>query len=186
MSIHPKVQIQTETGSPCRARWQLPLPPFWWLRPSPTTWTPRWYPSVAGGDILRVSISSPLQGSCSLGKWGLSVRLPMHPTLLGFLPVQPALARSHLLSPLQPPILCCSPVPTLFLSTQLCPFLCCLCQLCYLFPRASWSSPFYLPHHCPPQARRPQASPFACPQCDSLYWDEPTYSPHAEGPCPFL
>lgn len=50
MSIHPKVPIQTETGSACRARWRLPLPSLKEFRPCPTSWTLRQWPPMVGRD----------------------------------------------------------------------------------------------------------------------------------------
>lgn len=114
----------------------------------------------------------------------------MHPILLRFLPIQPALARGLLLSPLMAShprslTLSSSPscwLPLHFLSTCLCPSPCCLCPL---RPRARRSFPFFPYHQCPPLSRGPRESPSACTQHespDSLCCDRPIYSPPRKNP----
>lgn len=160
MSIHPKVPIQTERGTVCRAGWQLPFPLCRGLRPAPTTLTLGWRPPVVGGGTLKVSLPEPLKGNCSLGKWRLSTRLLTCPRLLGFLPVWPAPARDPLLSPLvaSPPLWLSLPHPPLRFgmvpssSTSTC--LCFSWSLCRL---SRWQVAVSIPRpqHSPALPRRP-------------------------------
>lgn len=181
MSIHPKVPIQTERGTVCRAGWQLPFPLCRGFRPAPTTPTLGWRPPVVGWGTLRVSLSEPLKGNCSLGKWGLFTRLLMCPRLLGFLPVWLAPARDPLLSPpaASPPLWLSLPHPAVrFGMTPRSSTSTCLCfswSLCRL-SQVRWMSPFLAPTIAYPC---PGGQCCLCPETVAcVFGDGPTYSPH--------
>lgn len=149
MSIHPKVPIQTEKGSACRPRWQLPPPS---LGPSPTTRSPGSVPyphppPPGWRGYPEVSYIKPNVGKWLPGKWGLSARLLMHPILLRFL--LPSFSPCDL--PSSPA--CGLLLHPVHLSLS---FPCCLC---HLFPKSQRSSLWYPPHHCTPLSREPQRLP---------------------------